>query len=68
MFEVDELRLQYELEVAELKRNMNLQSQDDKRKFNPGQSPKELTSQNADLIQQIEQMKEESDLLNEENQ
>ncbi len=28
MFEVDELRLQYELELAEMKRNMNLQSQD----------------------------------------
>jgi hypothetical protein len=58
MFEVDELRLQYELELAEMKRNMSLLSQDDKRKFNPGESPKELTSQNADLIQQLEQIKE----------
>lgn len=59
MFEADELRVHYELELAELKRSNHLQSQEDKRIFNPGESPKELSSLNADLIHQINQMKEE---------
>jgi hypothetical protein len=44
MFEADELRLQYELELAEVKRNLNIWQQDDNKRFNPGQSPKELTN------------------------
>ena len=67
LFEVDELRLQYELELAEVKRNLDFQSQDAKKRFNPGESPKELTNQNADLIHQIEVMKEESGELHLEN-
>ncbi len=58
---MDELRLQYELELAETKRNMSLQQQEMKLRYTPGYSPQELSNHNTELIEQMEQLKQDFD-------
>ena len=60
---MEEVKLQYDLELAEAKRELSSQQQNFERKFMPGTAPGEILDQNHELRERVAKLSVEQDHL-----